>query len=156
LFNVLEHAAWSPGLQGCRVIDLFAGSGALGLEALSRGARFCLFVDSDLAARDAIVRNLALLKLSPRAELAQKAFALSASPGPEAFDLAFLDPPYGRGLAEQALRDLADGAWLAQGALAVVELGAGEPPIEADGYEPLDARAWGAARVCFLRALGAG
>ncbi|MBA3810581.1 MAG: 16S rRNA (guanine(966)-N(2))-methyltransferase RsmD [Caulobacteraceae bacterium] len=156
LFNVLEHAPWSPGLQGRRVIDLFAGSGALGLEALSRGAAFCRFVDSDDAARDAIAHNLATLKLGPRAEVADNAFALAAPRERGTFDLAFLDPPYGRGLAEPALSHLADGAWLAKGALAVVELGAGEGRIEAVGYGILDVRAWGAARVCFLRALGTG
>lgn len=156
LFDVLEHAAWSPGLRGRRVIDLFAGSGALGFEALSRGAAFCRFADSDDAAREAIAHNLAVLKLGRRAEVADTAFALAGRRAPEAFDLAFLDPPYGRGLAEQALKDLADSAWLVRGALAVVERAAGEGPIDAVGYEFLDSRVWGAACVCFLRALGAG
>ncbi|MFI4935637.1 MAG: 16S rRNA (guanine(966)-N(2))-methyltransferase RsmD [Caulobacterales bacterium] len=156
LFNVLEHAPWSPGLAGVRVIDLFAGSGALGLEALSRGAAYCLFVETDEGARGAIRTNIEALgaglfgltrvhrrdaaKLGPR----------PASDGP-AFDLAFLDPPYGRGLAERALAELATGGWLTSGAIAVVERGADDPAPGAAGYERLDVRTWGAARVEFLR-----
>jgi 16S rRNA (guanine966-N2)-methyltransferase len=154
VFNILEHAPWSPGLAGRRVMDLFAGSGALGLEALSRGAAFCLFVETDEAARGAIRQNIETLGLFGGARLHRRdATQLGPKPagdGP-AFDIAFLDPPYGKGLAESALAALAGGRWLAPGALAVVERGADEPALAAAGYAQLDARDYGAARVWFLR-----
>ena len=135
LFNVLEHAAWSPGLEGARTLDLFAGSGALGLEALSRGAGFCLFIDSDPAAAGAVGDNLAALRLADRGAVrrndATRLAALGAGEAP--FDLAFLDPPYARGLAEPALAALLSGAWLAPEALVVVERGESEPVLAAQG-----------------------
>lgn len=154
VFNVLEHAPWSPGLEGRRVIDLFAGSGALGLEALSRGAAFCLFVETDEAARGAIRDNVEALGLFGASRIHRRnATDLGlrpASAGP-AFDLAFLDPPYGRGLGEQALARLAEGGWLAPGALVVFERAAAEPDPVLGGFEPLDARSYGAARLHVLR-----
>src|SRR5271165_6737014 len=98
LFNVLEHAPWAPSLDGRRVIDLFAGSGALGLEAMSRGAAYCLFVDRDPAAREAIGANVGTLGLTDRVRIDRRdAATLSARTSAEGppFDLAFLDPPYG-------------------------------------------------------------
>jgi 16S rRNA (guanine966-N2)-methyltransferase len=158
VFNVLEHAAWAPGLRDARVIDLFAGSGALGLEALSRGAAFCLFVETDPAARGAIRDNVEALApggaLFGRTRIHRRdATDLGQRPGADgpAFDLAFLDPPYARGLGEQALAGLAGGGWLAPGALVVFERGAGELDSVLAGYETLDARTYGAARVLFLR-----
>jgi 16S rRNA (guanine966-N2)-methyltransferase len=154
IFNVLEHAPWSPGLQGARVIDLFAGSGAMGIEAMSRGAGFCLFVERAEPARAAIRANLASLGLEARARLDRRdAAALparTAADGAE-YDLAFLDPPYGEALGEAALVRLADGCWLARGAVAVLERGADDPAVVPDGFELLDDRRWGAARVSFLR-----
>jgi len=220
LFDVLEHAAFSPGLAGVRVLDLFAGSGALGLEALSRGAASCLFIDSDPAAAQAISLNIRALKLEGRTQISLddaarlKPFSRPSIPtvipasgppsrGPESrdpadlasgagrgerqglgtggakspgsriaalkrcvrddgeggdaileatpFDLTFLDPPYGLGLAERALRSLRQGGWLAEGAVAVVERGASEPAFDPAGFEPQDVRAWGPARVHFFR-----
>jgi 16S rRNA (guanine966-N2)-methyltransferase len=154
LFNVLDHAAWSPGLGGRRVLDVFAGSGALGLEALSRGAAFCLFVERDEAARAAIRANLAALGAADRGRIARRDAAAPGSrsdgDGPP-FDLVFLDPPYGRGLGEAALAALTAGAWLAGAALAVLERGADDPTPCPAGFESLDERTWGAARVSFLR-----
>src|ERR1700744_3562462 len=115
-FNILEHAAWSPGLRDMRVIDLFAGSGALGLEALSRGAAFCLFVETDEAARGAIRENIDAMSLFGVTRVHRRdATDLGVRPGADgpAFDLAFLDPPYAKGLGEVALARLADGGWLA-------------------------------------------
>ena len=154
VFNILEHAPWSRGLRGARVIDLFAGSGALGLEALSRGAAFCLFVETDEAARGAIRENVEAMGLFGRSRVHRRdATQLGVRPGADgpAFDLALLDPPYGKGLGETALARLAEGGWLAAGATAVAERGAGEPPLAAAGYEVLDERRYGAARVWFLR-----
>ncbi len=157
LFNVLEHAGWSVPLDGLRVIDLFAGSGALGFEAVSRGAAFCLFVETDEAARGAIRDNMEAFGLFGAARVHRRsAVDLGVRPGSagEAFDLAFLDPPYGKGLGEQALARLAEGNWLRPGALVVYERGADEPEIDTPGYARLDARDWGAARVLFLRREG--
>jgi 16S rRNA (guanine966-N2)-methyltransferase len=153
IFNVLEHAAWSPGLQGRRVLDLFSGSGALGLEAMSRGGAFCLFVETDERARGAIRDNVEALGLFGATRVHRRdATALGqrpASAGPP-FDLMFLDPPYGKGLGERALAATADGGWLAPGALAVWERGAEEPEPETLGWTVLDDRTYGAARVFFL------
>lgn len=154
VFNILEHAAWSPGLQDKRVIDLFAGSGALGFEAASRGAAFCLFVETDEAARGAIRDNVEALGLFGATRVhrrdATDLGTRPASAGP-AFDLAFLDPPYANGLGERALAGLAEGGWLAPGAVIVFERGADEPDPATPGYERLDARDYGAARVFFLK-----
>lgn len=154
IFNILEHAAWSPGVRDRRVIDLFAGSGALGFEALSRGASFCLFVETDEAARGAIRDNVEAMGLFGRTRVHRRsATDLGVKPGADgpAFDLAFLDPPYAKGLGEQALEKLTAGGWLAPDAIVVFESGASEPPFVATDFEPLDVRDYGAARVTFLR-----
>jgi 16S rRNA (guanine966-N2)-methyltransferase len=153
VFNILEHAAFAPDLAGARVIDLFAGSGALGLEAVSRGAAFCLFVETDEAARGAIRENMEAFGLFGAARIhrrdATDLGTRPASAGP-AFTLAFLDPPYGKGLAERALAALLAGGWLEKDALCVVERGEAEGPLVLDGFETLDERIYGAARVSFL------
>lgn len=154
VFNILEHAEWSPGLQGRRVIDLFAGSGALGLEAMSRGASFCLFVETDEAARGAIRDNVEATGLFGVTRVHRRdATDLGRRPGSagEAFDLAFLDPPYRKGLGERALARLIEGEWLRQGALVVFEHAADEPDPETPGFERLDRRDYGVARLLFLR-----
>ncbi len=155
IFNVLEHAPWAEGLHEARVIDLYAGSGALGFEALSRGAAFCLFVDTDDGARGAIRENMDAYGLFGRCRVHRRsATDLGPRPGSagEAFTLAFLDPPYAKGLGEQTLARLLEGDWLAPGAIVVFERGSDEPEIDTPGYERLDARDYGAARVLFLRA----
>jgi 16S rRNA (guanine966-N2)-methyltransferase len=158
IFNILEHAAWSPGVRDVRVIDLFAGSGALGFEALSRGAAFCLFVETDEAARGAIRENVEAMGLFGQTRVHRRdATDLGTRPGADgpAFGLAFLDPPYARGLGETALEKLGAGGWLAPGAIVVFERGATEPEVSVPDFEPLDARDYGAARVHFLRFGGA-
>jgi 16S rRNA (guanine966-N2)-methyltransferase len=121
------------------------------LEALSRGAESCLFVDHDAAARAAITRNIAVLKLEARCEV--KAWDATRLPlgAKVSFDLVFLDPPYGKGLAPPTLAALRAGGWLAGGALVVVETGAGEWTPVMDGFEAVDSRVWGVASVTFLR-----
>ncbi|MGA0603346.1 16S rRNA (guanine(966)-N(2))-methyltransferase RsmD [Caulobacter sp. KR2-114] len=154
LFNVLEHAPWAPPLAGARVIDLFAGSGALGFEALSRGAAFCLFVETDEGARGAIRQNIESLGLFGQTRVHRRdAAALGAKPAGDGapFDLAFLDPPYAKGLGERALASLREGGWLAPDALLVLERGVGEPDPVTPGFQAVDARDWGAARVHFLK-----
>lgn len=163
IFNVLEHAAWAEPLQGARVMDLFAGSGALGFEAMSRGAAFALFVETDEDARGAIRDNADAYGIMGATRVHRRsAIDLSVRPGSdgEAFDLVFLDPPYGKGpsspnLGEQALARMIEGNWLKPGAIVVFERGSDEPEIETPGYDRLDARDYGAARVLFLRRDGA-
>ena len=154
IFNILEHAAWSQGVRGCRVIDLFAGSGGLGFEALSRGAAYCIFVETDEAARGAIRDNVDALGLFGRTRVHRRdATDLGVRPGADGpvFELAFLDPPYAKGMGEIALARLAAGDWLAPGATVVFERGVSEPAFSIAGFAPLDQRDYGAARVHFLR-----
>jgi len=152
VFNMLEHAPWSPGLRERRVLDLFAGSGALGLEALSRGARSCVSVDLDEDARATIGRNALALGLADRVTVRRAdATRLGPRPDPAPFDLVFLDAPYGMGMTAPALAGLARHGWLAPEAIIVVERGAGEASLTAPGYAILDSRDWGAARVHFLK-----
>ncbi len=154
VFNVLEHASWAEPLNGARVIDLFAGSGALGFEAMSRGAVFCVFVETDDGARGSIRENADAYGLMGATRVHRRsAIEMGVRPGSdgEAFDIAFIDPPYGKGLGEQSLQKLADGDWLKPGAIVVFERGSDEPEIDTPGYERLDARDYGAARVLFLR-----
>lgn len=148
IFNVLEHAPWGRPLTGVRVIDLFAGSGALGLEALSRGAAFCLFVDEDRSAREAIAANVVAFRAAEKAKLIAADATRLPPLGEDLFGLAFLDPPYGRDLAKPSLASLV--TRLAPGALVAVERGDGESPLSAPGYRLLDERRWGAAHVTFL------
>ncbi len=154
IFNILEHAPWSDGVADKRVIDLFAGSGAMGLEALSRGAAACWFVETAAPALAAIGANIEAFALAPRTRvLRQNATRMPPRPDSEArFDLAFLDPPYGAGLGEAALAALAAGGWLADGAVIVFERGADEPEPATPGFGVLDERRYGAARVWVLRA----
>lgn len=154
IFNILEHASWSDEVRDQRVIDLFAGSGALGFEALSRGAAYCLFVETDEAARGAIRDNVEAMGLFGRTRVHRRdATGLGSKPAADGapFTLAFLDPPYGRALGEAALASLVQGGWLAPGAIIVLEKGRSEPDVAVDGFEVLDARDYGAARVHFLR-----
>ncbi len=153
LFNILAHAEWSPGVEGRRVLDLFAGSGALGFEALSRGAAFALFVDTDEAARGAIRENIEALGLFGVTRLHRRsATDLGLKPAGlgAPFDLVFLDPPYGKGLGEQALARLEDGQWIGPDALIVFECGADEAP-QTPGFAMLDERTYGAAKILFLK-----
>lgn len=152
VFNVLAHAPWAGGLEGRRVLDLFAGSGAYGLEALSRGAAFALFVETDAIARGAIRDNIETLGLFGNTRLHRRsATDLGKRPaGLDApFDLVFLDPPYGKGLAEEALHRLAEGEWIAAGAVIVLECSADEAP-SINGFTLHDERIYGAAKVIFL------
>lgn len=153
VFNILAHAPWSAGIEGRRVLDLFAGSGALGLEAMSRGAAFALFVETDAAARGAIRDNIEALGLFGTTRIHRRdATDLGVKPAGlgDPFDLVFLDPPYGKGLGERALAGLGDGGWITPDALIMLEVGADETP-SLPAFETLDERAYGAARVSFLR-----
>jgi 16S rRNA (guanine966-N2)-methyltransferase len=153
VFNVLAHAEWSPGLEARRVLDLFAGSGALGFEALSRGAAFALFVETDAAARGALRDNIEALGLFGVTRIHRRdATDLGMKPAGlgEPFDLVFLDPPYHRDLGAAALARLSAGGWITPDALIVFECAADESP-STTGLETLDQREYGAARILFLR-----
>jgi 16S rRNA (guanine966-N2)-methyltransferase len=153
VFNILEHAAWAPKLEGARVIDLFAGAGALGFEAMSRGAVFCLFVETDAAARGAIRETADAFGLMGCTRIHRRsATDLGVKPAGvgDPFTFAFLDPPYGQDLAPPALKCLRDGQWLAQDSLAVLEVGAKEEPL-IEGFDILDTRDYGAAKMLFLK-----
>lgn len=153
VFNILQHAAWAPHMAGARVLDLFAGSGALGLEALSRGAEFCLFVETDEAARGAIRDNVEALHLYGCTRIHRRdATDLGLRPASAGapFDLVFLDPPYAKGLGEKALAELHRFRWLQPGAAVVLERGEGEGPIAPEGFDLIDERVYGAAKVLFL------
>ncbi len=149
LFAMLEHGL--PPLRGSRFLDLFAGSGAAGLEAASRGAARVLCVDQAVAAVAAIRRNIAALDEAERVGVL-RADACRLGPAPSAFDIVFLDPPYGSGLLLPALESLAGQDWLAPGARIVAEVAARErAPLEVVNFQLEDERAYGAARLIFLR-----
>jgi 16S rRNA (guanine966-N2)-methyltransferase len=151
LFNILAHAYGDP-VMGARVLDLFAGTGALGLEALSRGAAFVLFVDDGTEARALLRSNVDTLGLGGACQIFRRDATRLGPAGPVApFSLAFLDPPYGQGLAEQALVAARDGGWLSQGALAVVEEAAGAEFAPPAGFEELERRAYGDTQLIILR-----
>lgn len=155
VFNILEHASWAPELHGARVIDVFAGSGALGLEALSRGASFCLFVETDDTARGAIRENIDAMQLFGVTRVHRRD-ATDLGPRPASagapFDIAFLDPPYAKGLGERAVTELKAHDWLSPGAILMFERGRSEPDPVLEGFEQIDARDYGAARVLFFKA----
>src|ERR1700741_1812064 len=121
VFNILIHAYGDP-IQGARVLDLFAGTGALGIEAVSRGAAFALFVDNGTEARALLRNNVEALGLGGVTKVYRRdATDLGPAHPVEPFSLVFLDPPYGKGLADKALVALREGAWLTPGALLAAE-----------------------------------
>ena len=151
LFNLIAHN-YPGALEGVRVIDLFAGTGALGLEAISRGARFGLFVDDSTEGRALTRENVEALSLGGRTRIFRRdATKLGAANAGDVFDLAFLDPPYGKGLAPLALVSLRDGGWLTPGALVLVEEEAGADIGTPEGYQLLEKRTYGDTQVVFLR-----
>jgi 16S rRNA (guanine966-N2)-methyltransferase len=150
LFNILQHAYGDPA-TGARVLDLFAGTGALGLEAISRGAAFALFVDDRAEARALIRANVEALGLGGITKIFRRdATNLGAAHPLEPFSLVFLDPPYGKGLAEAALASARAGGWLTPDALIVVEEKTGlfKTPI---GFEEVERRAYDDTEFVFLR-----
>ncbi len=150
LFNIIEHSC--GGVAGRRVIDLFAGTGALAFEALSRGATSALLVDDGTEARALIRANMEALGLGGVARIFRRdARKLGMAPPQERFALAFLDPPYGRGLARPALDALREGGWLDPDALVVIEEATGAAPDDAPGYVHQDTRVFADTTVVFLR-----
>jgi len=151
LFNILAHRADGDPVPAARVLDLFAGTGALGLEALSRGARFCLFVEERASARALIRRNIEALSLTGVTKLFRRdATRLGPAGTLGRFSLAFLDPPYGRGLAERALASARDGGWLKDGAVIVVEEARTAGFAAPRGFTETDRRQNGDSELIFL------
>ena len=151
LFNILSHA-YPEALAKTRVLDLFAGTGAVGIEALSRGARSALFVESGVEGRGIIQKNIEIFGLQGRARLFRRdATKLGALGTMGAFDLVFADPPYGKGLGDAALASAARGGWIGQGALVVLEEEVAAQPDPGQGFELLDSRAFGDTIMRFFR-----
>jgi 16S rRNA (guanine966-N2)-methyltransferase len=146
VFNILAHGIPGFELAGARVLDLFAGTGALGLEALSRGAAFCLFVEQEVEARALIRRNVEALGHRCHQDLSPQCCRSGPRRPERRLRAGFLDPPYGQGLAERALASAAAGSWLTPGAIAVIEGARGRPSLPA-GFRSLD-RAVGATLRC--------
>ncbi len=151
IFNVLAHGYGDP-VAGARVIDLFAGTGAMGLEALSRGAAFALLVDDGAQARGLIRENVEALGLGGATRLFRRDATRMGPAAPNApFSLVFCDPPYGRDLAPRALASCAVGGWLAPGALVVVEEAQGMAVALPRGFEAIERRDYGETSVIFGR-----
>jgi 16S rRNA (guanine966-N2)-methyltransferase len=147
LFNILAHSGLVE-LEGAVVLDAFAGSGALGLEALSQGAAYAIFLDSHPDALAAVRANAEALGERNHVTI-QAADATRPPAAGRACTLVLLDPPYRSGLAGPSLLALAAQGWLEPGALAVVEVAADEDFTPPDGFEPVDRRTYGAAKLVF-------
>lgn len=148
LFNLLMGGAHGDPVTDARVLDLFAGTGALGLEALSRGSATATFVDDGAKARALIARNIDLTRTGDIATLHRRD-ATRLGPNPvDPFTLVFLDPPYGKGLGARALAAAVNGGWIAPGALVVWEEN-GPQPAPA-GFRPRDARRYGDTHITIL------
>ncbi len=152
IFDILAHGGYGDVLSGARVLDLFAGTGALGLEALSRGAAFALFVEEAVAARGAIRANIEALRLTGRTRVFRRDATRLGPAGTVApFSLVFADPPYGNGLGERALASALAGGWLRPAALIVLEEAASAeiPPLA--GLDVVDTRRIGDTQLVFLQ-----
>jgi 16S rRNA (guanine966-N2)-methyltransferase len=152
IFNILVHAYADP-ITNARVLDLFAGTGALGLEAMSRGASYALFVEETAEARALIRDNVETLSLTGATKIFRRDAAKLGDMGPmEPFDLVFCDPPYGQGLAEKSLISAHDGKWLAPSALLVVE-GAVKAGFKTpEGFDELERRTYDDTEIILVRA----
>ena len=150
IFNILVNGM-GIAMDGLAVADLFAGTGALGIETLSRGAKFCLFVDDNAESRALQRQNVEALGLTGvskiwRRDATDLGPCGEGSGGP--FDLIFLDPPYRIGLAERALKSLKDGGWLTASSIVVIETATNET-LDALGFKMLDTREYGQTRIFF-------
>jgi 16S rRNA (guanine966-N2)-methyltransferase len=151
LFNILSHAH-PYALEDTRVLDLFSGTGALGLEALSRGARFCLFVEESTEGRGLLRENIDALGLQGRTKIFRRdATDLGPKGAVEPFDLVFADPPYGKGLGEKALASAAEHRWLNAGAIIVLEERADAAVQLPKGFDLLDNRSFGDTIIRIMR-----
>ncbi len=150
LFNILEHGRIAVELEDARVLDAFAGTGALGLEALSRSARHATFIENARGARRMLAENIAACGEADRATVIG-ADATNPPPTDRPVDIAFLDPPYRAGLLEPALVALDRRGWLGETTLIVAEMGSAESFTPPSFLEETDRRKYGAAQILFLR-----
>ena len=151
LFNVLTGGAYGNPITGARVLDLFAGTGALGLEALSRGAAHATFVDDGNKALGLIRQNIKLCRADGETTIIRRNATKLSENTAKPYDLIFLDPPYGKGLGEKALHAAHAGGWIAPDALIVFEENAPKAP---GGFAVLDQRRYGDTHISFLEPLG--
>ncbi len=150
IFNLLVNGGYGNPLNGARVLDIFAGTGALGLEALSRGATHASFIENGKPALALLTRNIALMRAEAMTALHRKD-ATAPGPNPSApFEVIFLDPPYGKAMGEAALNAALAGGWIAPGALIVWEEGAA--PTLPEGVTLEDQRKYGDTLVTIARA----
>lgn len=151
VFNILAHGI-GLDLEDIRVLDLFAGTGALGFEAISRGARHCTFIEEAVEARGVIRRNMETMGLNGVAKILRRdATRLGEAGTIEPFDLVFADPPYGKGLGEKALASAVSGGWIKSGTICVLEERSNVTIELPEGFEELDRRMAGDSQVVFLR-----
>jgi 16S rRNA (guanine966-N2)-methyltransferase len=151
LFNILAHAYGNPVIDA-RVLDLFAGTGALGIEALSRGAQFALFVEDSVEGRALLRENIDMLALGAVTKIFRRdATKLGDAHPNEPFSLVFCDPPYRKGLAERALASGRDGGWLAPNAIVVVEEATDAKFVATQGFEELERRVYDDTEFVILR-----
>lgn len=149
IFNLLMNGGHGNPVEGARVLDLFAGTGALGLEALSRGASRVAFVDDGAASRALLRRNIELMRAMGETDVWRRdATKMGPNRGP-GYDLVFLDPPYSMGLGEKAIDSLVQGGWLGSGAVIVWE--EGSAPIIPPGFDLLVQRGYGDTVVTLLK-----
>ncbi|TXH96630.1 MAG: 16S rRNA (guanine(966)-N(2))-methyltransferase RsmD [Pseudorhodobacter sp.] len=150
IFNLLINGGYGNPLQSARVLDIFAGTGALGLEALSRGAAHATFIETGKAALALLTRNITLMRATGETQIHRKD-ALTPGPNPgQPFAVIFLDPPYGKAMGEAALKAALAGGWLAPQALIVWE--ENTPPVLPDGFTLEDSRKYGDTLVTLARA----
>ena len=153
IFNILNHGIEDFTVEGTRVLDLFAGSGALGLEALSRGARFCQFIDESAEARGLIRQNADELGVVGRCKIWRRdATRLGRAAPQPPFDLIFADPPYGKAMGERALASLVSGGWLAPRSIVVLEECSSAEIAPPTALSLIDRRVYGDTQVVFYRA----
>jgi 16S rRNA (guanine966-N2)-methyltransferase len=151
LFNILTHSYGDP-VTGARVLDLFAGTGALGIEAISRGADYALFVDEGVEARALLRDNVESLGLGGVTRIFRRdASKLGPAHPLDPFSLVFLDPPYGKGLAEKSLISARDGGWLMPQALLLVEEAADAGFNTPEGFVELERRSYDDTELTFIR-----
>lgn len=153
IFNVLEHRDFGEGfaLENARLIDLFAGTGALGIEALSRGAAYAFLIDNAVEGRAALRRNVEAMNLTGMTKIWRRDASDLGCNINKAFDLAFVDPPYRKNLLAPALASLHAGGWLQPHAIVVTEAAEDEDLPSTDHYHILDERRYGETQIAFLR-----
>jgi 16S rRNA (guanine966-N2)-methyltransferase len=153
LFNILAHGIANFSLEDCRVMDLCAGTGALGLEALSRGAKFCLFVEEDASARGVIRNNADHCGVIGQCKIWRRDAADLGPAAPQSpYDLVFVDPPYGKGLGERVLASLISGGWVAAGGVVVLEEAEKTVVADVGGLTLHDTRIYGDTQIRIYRA----